>query len=570
MKKLIFSCWALFCSFSVAFSQDFVTERCELDPVMKDIDSMYYVTFTKDKFYLPQWELEQYINFPQDQLPRYTDNEMFLRLQEIPAVIPMTYTREVKSFIDLFVYKRRALMTRMLANAQIYFPLFEEALDKKGLPLELKYLPIIESAMNPHAVSRAGATGLWQLMFGTGKMLGLEINSFVDERRDPKRSTEAAVNYLKQMYDIYGDWHLVLAAYNSGPGNVNKAIARSGGSRNFWTIMPYLPAETRSYVPIYIAATYAMFYANDYSLKSAEPKRELYAVDTIKMPGKISLAHIAKTIEIPLDELQFLNPSLRAGVVPFTQNGFPLNLPVNYFSTFEARRNEILNDPLMAQQDVVMAITATPKIIFEIVKKGWSLQRIAAKYACSVAELKKWNGLRSDHIHPGAKLKIIQQVAPSSAEQTTPQTATASNSTPEADSLIASASTENIPAKTEKKYEPVYSTHTVKSGEVLSKIADRYNTTTSEIMRQNKLYSSRINVGQKLKIKTGEKVVYVQAPSKTINKDCNCIEYVVQPGDTLWSITQKYDGLTVQKLKSENEFIQQRPIKVGDVLKIAL
>lgn len=570
MNKLLFSCCVLFYSFSVSFSQDFETERCELDPVIKDIDSMYYVTFTKDKFYVPQWELEQYINFPQDQLPRYTDNEMFLRLQEIPTVIPMTYTREVKSFIDLFVYKRRALMTRMLANAQIYFPLFEEALDKKGLPLELKYLPIIESAMNPHAVSRAGATGLWQLMFGTGKMLGLEINSFVDERRDPKRSTEAAVNYLKQMYDIYGDWHLVLAAYNSGPGNVNKAIARSGGSRNFWTIMPYLPAETRSYVPIYIAATYAMFYANDYSLKSAEPKRELYAVDTINVPGKISLAHIAKTIDMPLDELQFLNPSLRAGIIPFTQNGFPLNIPVNYFSTFEARRNEILNDPLMAQQDVVMAFATTPKVIYEIVKKGWSLQRVASKYACSVAEIKKWNGLRSDHIHTGMKLKIVQQVAPAAPAEQLNQQSTAVNTSPEADSLIASATTNNTITETEKRYEPVYSIHTVKSGDILGKIADRYNTTVSEIMRQNKLHSSHINIGQKLKIKTGEKVVYVQVPSKNINKDCNCIEYVVQPGDTLWSITQKYNGLTVQKLKSENEFIQQRPIKVGDVLKIAL
>lgn len=577
MKRKFFTYSIFFLLSGAVFSQDYNSERCELDPAMREIDSAFYVTFTQDKIYVPEWELNQSINYPKELLPQFSDNEMFLRLQAIPTVVPMTYTREVKGFIDLFVFKRREMMTRMLANAQIYFPLFEQELDKQGVPIEFRYLPIIESAFNPNAVSKAGATGLWQLMYGTGKMMGLEINSYIDERRDPTRSTMAGVKYLKQMYDIYGDWQLVLAAYNSGPGNVNKAIARSGGSRNFWTIMPYLPAETRSYVPIFIAAVYAMHYAEDYYLKPAEPKRELYAVDTIKVPGKISLAHIARTLEIPFEELKFLNPALRADIIPFTQSGYPLNLPINYFSLFEARRNEILNDPLMAQQDVVVAMAATPKVVYETVKKGWTLQRVAAKYACSVNEIKAWNNLRSTQIHPGMRLKIVLPQKPEPLSVANPNNVASSNS-PETDSLLATAG--NIVYETRKVYEPVYTTHVVKNGEVLGKIARHHGSTVSEIMKQNGLSSTSIRVGQKLKIKTGERVVTVQVPLKKIateqasgqkeNEDVATIEYVVQPGDTLWSISQKYEGLTIQKIKEENKFIEQRPIKVGDILKISL
>ena len=187
----------------------------------------------------------------------------------------------------------RYFRTKPLAMKQIYFPMFEEILDRKGIPLEFKYLPIVESAFNPVAVSRAGATGLWQLMYGTGADLGLKINSYIDERRDPVRATEAAANYLKKLYGLYGDWQLVLAAYNSGPGNVNKAIARAGGVKNFWAICNYLPAETRSYVPTYIAAVYVMNQYKDYKLVSSEPKRELYAVDTVLITAKVSLKHIS-------------------------------------------------------------------------------------------------------------------------------------------------------------------------------------------------------------------------------------------------------------------------------------
>ncbi|MDW8273267.1 MAG: LysM peptidoglycan-binding domain-containing protein [Chitinophagales bacterium] len=557
------------------------SERCELDPVIRHIDSMFHITFTRDKVYLPSSELEKYINYPIERLPQYSDQELIQRLKAIPSVVPMTFNKDVKSFIEYFVFKRREMMTRMLANAQIYFPMFEETLDRYGLPLELKYLPIIESAFNPNAVSRAGATGLWQLMHGTGKMLGLEINSYVDERRDPARSTVAAINYLKQLYDIYGDWHLVLAAYNSGPGNVNKAIARSGGSRNFWTIMPYLPAETRSYVPIYIAAVYAMHYAGDYYLKPAEPKRPLYPIDTVKIYSKVSLNHIANVLEIPLEELQSLNPSLRLGIIPYTSNGFNLNLPVKYISLFEARKTEILNDPYILQYEAAYAVAATPKVVYEKIQKGETIYKVAAKYGCSVAEIKKWNGLRNHHLSPGMRLKIVLTPEPevtsselaTTVKYTEPQIQ--STNSPETDSLIATAEIIPQPQEVVKKiYEPVFVTHHVRKGETLSKIATRYRVHIKDILAWNHLRSSTVAAGQKLKIKTGEREIYTRVAAVVnnnesgYNSDCNCIKYVVRPGDTLWSISQRYEGLTVQKIKETNEFIQQRPIKVGDVLKL--
>ena len=204
-------------------------------------------------------------------LPHYSDEIYEQRMAKIYSPIPLVYNEEVKRYIELYAYKRRALTSRVMGLSDLYFPLFEEVLDKEGLPLEFKYLAIVESALNPIAVSKMGATGLWQFMYNTGKMYNLKINSYYDERRDPIKSTHAACRYFKDMYKIYGDWLLVIAAYNCGPGNVNKAIRRSGGKRNFWEIAKYLPSETRGYVPAFIAITYVMHYANEHQIFAKQP-----------------------------------------------------------------------------------------------------------------------------------------------------------------------------------------------------------------------------------------------------------------------------------------------------------
>lgn len=507
-----------------------------VDPLIVQLDSMSYSLFTRDKFFVSDDEVLASINIPAEYIPRFTDAELMQNMKLLPTEVPMVLNGQVKQFIDLFAYKRRALMARCLANSQIYFPIFEEILDRKGLPIELKYLPVVESAFNPIAVSRAGATGLWQLMYGTGTMLGLEVNSYIDDRRDPIKSTEAAVEYLRKLYNMYGDWHLVLAAYNSGPGNVNKAIARAGGTKNFWAIMNYLPAETRSYVPIYIAAVYVMNHHKDYKLVSAEPRRELYAIDTVMITSKVSLKHISNVLGIAEDELQFLNPSIKKGIIPYTAKGFPMNLPINYFALFEAKKDEIMNDT-SAVTVTAPVVAAAPAVIYHKVKSGESLSKIGAKYNVSVTSVKKWNNLRSTNISVGQKLKIYTSKA---------------------------AETES--SATAPGYAAVFAPRSFEK-----KITD----TASVQMPEKDLAQEADSVSdseepKEVKPEVAETPAPSPMPSVKLNDKCNCLIHVVQPGDTLWGIAQKYDGVTVEKLKEDNKVYKSRSLKVGDILKIFL
>ncbi len=488
---------------------------CDVDPLIVQLDSMSFSLFTRDKFFVTDDELLASINMPYELIPKYTDAQIKEKMKLIPTLITLNYNKQVQDFIDFFAYRRRGLMARCLANSQIYFPIFEEALDRKGLPIELKYLPIVESAFNPIAVSRVGATGLWQFMYGTGTQMGLGINSYIDERRDPVKATYAAADYLKMLYDLYGDWQLALAAYNSGPGNVNKAIARAGGVKNFWAIMNYLPAETRSYVPTFIAAVYVMTYYKDYKLVSAEPRRELYAVDTVLITSKVSLKHISNVLTIPVDELQFLNPSVKTGVVPYVQNGFPLNLPINYFALFEARKNDIMNDTSFLAREYVPVPSLTT--VWHKVKKNESISRVASRYGVSVNNIKKWNKLKSTTLYYGQKLKIIvaskvPAVSPDYAQAFAPR----SFEKPKTDSVTAGT-------------------------------------------------AASVSVGQKDSIDTVKSGNEIR-----LNKECNCVYYVVQQGDTLWNIAERYNGISVEKLKADNKSVADRPIRVGDILKIFL
>lgn len=528
MKKIQFRSIIIFVVLLIcrlpAFSNngtDLCGSTCNVDPVISQLDSMSFSLFTRDKFFVNDTQLEQSIDMPFDEIPKYSDVEVREKMKLIPSLIPMNYNPYVQQFIDFFACKRRGLMTRCLANSQIYFPIFEEILDKKGLPLELKYLPIVESAFNPVAVSRVGATGLWQLMYGTGSQLGLEINSLIDERRDPVKATEAAAEYLKKLYDLYGDWQLVLAAYNSGPGNVNKAIARAGGVKNFWAILNYLPAETRSYVPTYIAAVYVMNYYQDYKLVSAEPRRELYAVDTVLVTSRVSLQHISDVLNIQLDELQFLNPSIKTGVIPYTQNGFALNLPVNYFALFEAKEDEIMNDSSQMIREVA-PISVKAKSFWYKVKKHETIYTIAAKYGITVASIKKTNHLKRAAVYAGQKIKI--SVHPMAEES------------PAYIRAFAPRTSVKQPAQT-----PADSSH--------SSLPETPGNTTAG----NHLTPDSVGQGKS---------------KMSVDRNSRCITYVVQPGDTLWSIAQHYKGLTIDKLRASNKTVLSRPLRVGEILKI--
>lgn len=460
----------------------------------------------------------------------------------------MDYNPEVQAFIDLFVYRKRDLMTKLLASSQIYFPLFEEILDKNHMPDELKYLPVIESALNPQAVSPAGATGLWQLMYGTGKMMGLDANSYYDERRDPAKSTMAGVKYLKGLYDMYGDWQLALAAYNSGPGYVNRAIARCGGVKNFWAIKNYLPAETRSYVPTFLAVVYAMHYHKDYKLVSAEPKRELYAVDTVMISNRVTLKHIAQTLGMSLDELQFLNPGLKAGVVPPMMNGYPLNIPINYFATFESKRDVVMNDPELAAQNALNEGYANPttirvaKYIWYKVRKNDNLATIAARYGVGLAELREWNKLKNNYIAKGQNLKILtfQEMPVYQAQNNIP----AAKGNTSADSTLAGQNG-TVSADTSEKV--LYYFEKDANGK--------------EVPANNPATATKTNAAPT------SNTTAKQNTTAPINPSIKY--YRVQPGDSLWSITQHYPGLTIDKLKSDNKLSGQNLLK-GQVLKIVM
>ncbi len=340
------------------------------------------------------------------------------RLQALPCVIELPYNERVRAFILRYVKRSPKQVAKLMRMGEYYFPIFEETLGKYQLPYELKYLPVIESALNPMARSHMGAAGLWQFMPGTGKLYGLEINSLVDERMDPIRSTEAACRFLSNMYSIYGDWNLVIAAYNCGSGNVNKAIRRAGGKRDFWSIYPYLPRETRNYVPIFIAANYAMNYGEEHGICKA-PIEQTMITDTIRTTQRMHLQQAADNLGIPISELRRLNPQYSRDVLP-GGSSYALVLPAEKVGLFIEQQDTIMAykaDSLInnrrAEIDLakVTSINGAYRIngvTYYTIKNGDSLSTIAKKFHCSVKQLKQWNGLKSDAIRAGKKLKICK------------------------------------------------------------------------------------------------------------------------------------------------------------------
>lgn len=360
-------------------------------------------------------------------LSSYPDSFYIKRLNSINSLVELPYNNIVRNFINVYTQKKRDKVEVMLGLTDYYFPIFEEVLDKYQLPLELKFLPVIESALNPRAVSRVGATGLWQFMFGTGRRYGLVINSFVDERRDPIASTEAAAHFLKDLYSIYGDWTLVIAAYNCGPGNVNKAIRRSGGKRNYWDIYYYLPRETRGYVPAFIAATYAYFFSRDHNLVP-QPINIPQTTDTIMVGDMLHLKQVAEVLNIPVDLLRDLNPQYKRDVVPGKFRKYSLRLPVDEVGPYIDKESEIYayKDSVFFNSSNIIAPskytssyrydvpTGSVRFVYRV-KSGDVLGSIAIRYGVSIRQLRSWNGIRSNMIRIGQRLVIY--VPESTAER---------------------------------------------------------------------------------------------------------------------------------------------------------
>ena len=340
------------------------------------------------------------------------------RLQALPCVIELPYNERIKAFILRYVKRSPKQVARMMRMSEYYFPIFEEALGRYNLPYELKYVPIIESALNPLARSHAGAAGLWQFMPATGKLFGLEINSLVDERMDPLKSTEAACRFLSSMFAVYHDWNLVIAAYNCGSGNVNKAIRRAGGKRDFWSIYPFLPRETRNYVPIFIAANYAMNYGQEHGICKA-PAEKTMITDTICTTRRMHLQQVSENLGIEMDELRRLNPQYSRDILPGGST-YTLCLPSEKAGLYIDQEDSIIAykaDSLinnrrteidMAKVTSVNGAYRVNGVTYYTIKNGDSLSTIAKKFHCTVKQLKQWNGLKNDNIRAGKKLKICK------------------------------------------------------------------------------------------------------------------------------------------------------------------
>ncbi|MCX6245004.1 MAG: LysM peptidoglycan-binding domain-containing protein [Bacteroidetes bacterium] len=543
----------------------------EDDPVVSMLDSLAGLKVFENSRFLKPGSSETNTISGSDQIPYFPDSVYRDRITGMSLQSPFeyVYNADVRKFIDLYAYRKRGLTSRILGLAQIYFPLFEEQLDKYNMPLELKYLAVIESALNPVANSRAGAKGLWQFMYGTGKVYGLKISSYTDDRFDPVKSTVAACEHLTDLYEIYGNWSLALAAYNSGPGNVNKAIRRAGGAKNFWVIQKFLPKETRSYVPAFIAASYVMTYSAEHKIYPIDPGILFYEIDTVTVRNPLTFNQISEMLHIPYEEVQFLNPSFKQGIIPATaETPYKLRLRKKYIGDFinnEAALYAYKTKSGIARDSLMMLTLNNNRPTLEYkVKKGETMASIAKKFHMSVSELKALNGLSKNYVRPKQNLLVYSGTGksyfPESLNQP-PRPTTDSGTKPE---------------KEEKPFPevtPKY--HTVASGESLGKIAQKYGCTIQDLMTWNNLKSSNLLVGQKLKVvstrseTTAKPAANPPASSPKTTKPAapKFVWYTIQQGDTLWEIAEKFD-VTVADIKKENNITNTQRLKPGQKIKI--
>ena len=431
--------------------------------------------------------------FSDNMTPEYSKTIYAERLDYLNQQTPfsLTYNTPVHKFIELYASRRRGQVSRMLGLAETYFPLFEEVLDQYNMPLELKYLAIVESALNPSAGSRAGAKGLWQFMYRTGKSYGLEVTSYIDDRFDPYKSTVAACEYLQFLHGIYDNWDLALAAYNCGPGRVNRAIRRSGGKKDYWELWRYLPRETRGYVPAFIAVNYVMEYATEHNIYPTPPRYLDFQKDTVVIRNNVKFEHIEAVINIPKKELEYLNPQYKLGIIPgIAGESYTLTLPTLSIGDF-------LNN----EQAIYGYKTEQERID-------------SAEKAIAQEQQKQFL----------AEARI---------------------------------------------------THTVKNGEVLGLIAEKYHVKISDVRNWNNMANSRIYIGQKLTIYAAKQspsaapIAKKTAEKEQKTKDLKFRYHVIRSGDTLWDIAKLYEGVTINQIKELNQIGNAKKLKPGMKIKIS-
>jgi len=553
----------------------------EDDPVVSMLDSLATLKVFHDTEFPYANQNQAWNNFSDNDIPVFPDSVYRERIAQMNDQSPFeyVYNNEVKKFIELYAIKKRKLTARILGLAEIYFPLFEEQLDKYNMPLELKYLAVIESALNPTANSRAGAKGLWQFMYGTGKVYGLKVSSYIDDRYDPFKATKAACEHLSDLYDIYGNWSLALAAYNSGAGNVNKAIRRSGGVKNFWAIHNYLPRETRSYVPAFIAVSYVMTYAVEHKINPVDPGILYYEVDTITVRHPLTFTQISKMLNIPIEEIEFLNPTFKQGVIPASpENTCRLRLRKKNIGDFI--NNEIVLYAFKTKKgqehDSLMALiyNSYRETQQYSVKSGESISSIAKKFNMSVPELIALNNLRKNYVR--SKQKLLVYIKNDKVKTPDTNASPTNNSLPESSKDLSSVKA-TTPGKSESNFAETSKTyHIVTDGESLSIIAQKYHCTIDQLMKWNNLTNNKIIIGQKIKIAPSSKQDLSNAKTDTNSvKTVKAVAsdnqkstiYTIQPGDNLWDIADKFN-VTVSQIKALNNINNANRLKPGQKIKI--
>jgi membrane-bound lytic murein transglycosylase D len=514
------------------------------------------------------------------------------RLQAMDAKSPfhIEYNQGLENIIKSFLKNRKKSFERLMAVSEYYFPMFEEALAKQNVPLEIKYLAVVESALNPKAVSRMGATGLWQFMYHTGKQYKLKIDSYVDERSDPLKASEAAAQYMTNMYKIFGDWDLVLASYNSGPGNVAKAIRRSGGQKNYWNIRKNLPKETQGYVPAFLATMYLYEYHKEHGLKPEKALVKHFNTDTIAIKQQMSFKQISDLLDVPVAQLQLLNPSYKLNVIPFYADQMHyLRLPQDKIAVFTSNEDKIYSyaqnvsnrreRPSQFTKAIVARDTANyvskkmmlAKTKIYKVRRGDNLGEIAEKYDVSVVDLKKWNKLKGNSVAHGKSLKIITNESIVKTVKKEPKVEKVPSETIADTQRLAAL---DLKKKKEEKTSKVIKTdsvsaesaiaYVVQKGDNLGSIAKKHNVTVEEIKEWNNLSNVKIKLGASLKVVKNEPANENAIAS---NQEKNNNEYVVQKGDNLGNIAKKFD-VSLSDLKQWNN-LTDNSIAIGNTLVVA-